>query len=70
MNSEALLMMNSSARQSLHPGETVQAALKDSRGSVNSVTTGTSKSCDMSPSLRKIRVRVASGNRHAQGFLL
>jgi DNA-binding NarL/FixJ family response regulator len=65
MNSEALLMMNTSARQGLHPGDTAQAAPKDSsRGSVSSVTTEVaSRACDTSQSVRKIRVRVDSGNR-------
>ena len=65
--------MITSARQGLQPGDAAQATLKDStRGTVNSVTSvtfarsatvETSKSCDMSQSLRKIRVRVDSGNR-------
>jgi DNA-binding NarL/FixJ family response regulator len=64
MNSEALLMMNTSARQGLQPRDAAQAALKDSsRGSAHSVTTEASKACDMSQSVRKIRVRVDSGNR-------
>jgi DNA-binding NarL/FixJ family response regulator len=64
MNSEALLM-NTSAHQGLQPGEAGQAAFKDSssRGTVNSITTQAPKSCDPSQSARKIRVRVASGNR-------
>jgi len=63
MNSEALLMITS-ARQGLQPRDAALAAFKDSsRGSVNSVTTEASKSCDMSQSVRKIRVRVDSGNR-------
>jgi DNA-binding NarL/FixJ family response regulator len=58
-------MMNTSARQGVHPGDTAQVALKDnSRGSVNSVTKeAASRACDTSQSVRKIRVRVASGNR-------
>jgi DNA-binding NarL/FixJ family response regulator len=57
-------MMNTSARQGLHPGDAAQAALKDSsRGSVNLVTTEASKSGDVSKNVRKIRVRVDSGNR-------
>ena len=57
MNSENL-PMNTSARQGL------QATFKDSsRVSVNSITAETSKSCDTSQSVRKIRVRVDSGNR-------
>jgi two-component system, NarL family, response regulator DevR len=63
MNSEALPMMNTSARQALPAREAAQAALKDSRGSVNSVVEEASRSCDMSQNLRKIRVRVDSGNR-------
>jgi DNA-binding NarL/FixJ family response regulator len=63
MNSEALLMLNTSARRGLHAGDAVQAALKDcSKESGNCITTDTLKSCDMSQSLRKIRVRVDSGN--------
>jgi len=57
-------MMNTSARQGLHPGDAAQAALKDSsRGSVNLVTTEASKSGDVSKNVRKIRVRVDPGNR-------
>jgi hypothetical protein len=64
MTSEAVLMMNTSARRGLHTGDAVQAALKDSsKGSGNYITTDTLKSCDRSQSLRKIRVRVDSGNR-------
>jgi hypothetical protein len=64
MNSEGLLMMNTSARRGLHAGEAVPAALKDSsKGSGKYITTDTLKPCDISQSLRKIRVRVDSGNR-------
>ena len=62
--------MTTSARQGLQPEDAAQATLKDStRGTVNSVTSATSatveasKSSDMSQSVRKIRVRVDSGNR-------
>jgi hypothetical protein len=56
MNSEALLMINTSARRGLHAEVAVQAALKDSsKESGNYITTDTLKSCDMSQSLRKIR---------------
>src|ERR1700688_209157 len=64
MNSEGLLMMNTSARRGLHAGEAVPAPLKDSsKGSEKYITTDTLKPCDISQSLRKIRVRVDSGNR-------
>jgi hypothetical protein len=64
MNSEALLMMNTGARQGLHAGGAAQAALKDSsKGSGKYITTDTLKSGDKSQSLRKIRVGVDSGNR-------
>ena len=64
MNSEALLMIDTSARRDLHAEEAVQAALKDSsKESGNYITTDTLKSCDMSQSLRKIRVRLDSDNR-------
>lgn len=64
MNSEGLLMMNTSARRGLHAGDAAQAAFKDSgKGSGNYITADTLKFCDMSQSLRKIRVRVDSGNR-------
>jgi len=57
-------MMNTSARRGLHAGDAAQEALKDSvKGSGNYITTDTLKSCDMSQSLRKIRVRVDSRNR-------
>ena len=64
-------MMNTSARQGLHPGDAAQAALKDSsRGSVNLVTTEASKSGDVSKNVRKIRVRVVSENRAwHEGFM-
>jgi DNA-binding NarL/FixJ family response regulator len=63
MNSEALLMIIS-ARQGLQPRDATLSAFKDSnRGSVSSVITEAAKSCDTSQSVRKIRVRVDSGNR-------
>jgi len=56
--------MNASARQGLQPREAAQATVKQSSaGSENRVTTETSKSCDMSQSVRKIRVWVDAGNR-------
>src|ERR1700682_5910210 len=63
MNSEDL-PMNTSARQGLQPRDAAHATVKQSsNGSANSVTAETSKSCDTSQSVRKIRVRVDSGNR-------
>jgi DNA-binding NarL/FixJ family response regulator len=57
-------MMNTSARQGLRPRDAAQLALKDSsRGSVKLVTTEASQSGDASQNVRKIRVRVDSGNR-------
>jgi hypothetical protein len=56
-------MMNTSARQALPAREAAQAVLKDSRGSMNSVAEEASRCCDSSQNLRKIRVRVDSGNR-------
>ncbi len=62
--------MNTSTRQGLQPRDATQATLKQSStGSENRVTTETSKSCDLSQSVRKIRVRVDSGN-HALHELL
>jgi DNA-binding NarL/FixJ family response regulator len=56
--------MNTSARQGLQRGGAAQAAPKDSssRANANFTTTETLKSCETSQSVRKIRVRVDSGN--------
>jgi DNA-binding NarL/FixJ family response regulator len=56
--------MNTSARQGLQRGGPTQAGLKrSSAGTIASVTAETSKSGDLLTSVRKIRVRVDSGNR-------
>jgi hypothetical protein len=54
-------MMNTSARWGLHAGDAAPTELKDSsKGSGTYITTDSLKSCDMSQSLRKIRVRADS----------
>jgi hypothetical protein len=59
------------ARQGLQPRDAAQLALKDSsRGSVKLVRTEASKSGDASQNVRKIRVRVDSGNRAWQEGLI
>jgi DNA-binding NarL/FixJ family response regulator len=56
--------MITSARQGLQPRNATLSAFADSsRGRVSSVITEAAKSCDTSQSVRKIRVRVDSGNR-------
>jgi hypothetical protein len=63
MNSEGW-PMNTSARQGLQSGGATQAAWKQSSpGNISAVTTESSKSRDISQTVRKIRVRVDSGNR-------
>jgi hypothetical protein len=63
--------MNTSTRQGLQPRDATQATLKQSStGSENRVTTETSKSCDLSQSVRKIRVRVDSGNQALHELLM
>jgi DNA-binding NarL/FixJ family response regulator len=56
--------MNTSTHQGLQRGGAAQAAPKDSSGRANAnfTTTEVLKSCDTSQSVRKIRVRVDSGN--------
>jgi DNA-binding NarL/FixJ family response regulator len=54
--------MNTSARHGLQRGDAAQVTLKNMNGSVSSVTTEDSRPRDtVSPSVRKIRVRVDSG---------
>ena len=55
--------MNTSARQGLQAGDAAQAAFQDTRVSENSANAEVSKSCDMPPGVRRIRVRVVSENR-------
>jgi hypothetical protein len=54
--------MNTCSRQGLHPGNTAQTALKDSRRGANFIAPETSKSRDVSQNARKIRVWVDAGN--------